>query len=121
MANLTGFRGDTFNLRFSLTTGTPATTVNLTGATVFFTLKERVSDSDAQATVRKNTPAVSGITTGEAGAITVNIPTGESYFFKTGPYHYGIQVKSPINTVQTSVTGIFNIEADVTRRVVPIS
>ena len=120
MANLTGFRGDTLNLRFSLTTGTPAATVNLTGATVFFTLKERISYSDAQATVRKNTLPGSGITTGAAGSVTVNIPTGESYSLKTGPYYYGLQVKTAASTIHTAATGIFNIKADITRRVAPL-
>ena len=118
MANLTGFRGDTFNLPFSLTTGTPAAAINLSGATVFFTLKENVSDSDANATVKKQTPTASGVTilSSGDGTVNVNIPTGESYFFKTGPYYYGLQVKTVTNAVYTAVTGLFNIKADITRR-----
>jgi len=114
MANLTGIRGDTFNLPFSLTTGTSPAAINLSGATVFFTMKERLSDSDAVAPVKKQTPAASGITvvsTGN-GTVSVNIGTGDSALFKTGPYHYGLQVRTATDTVYTTTTGLFNVQGD---------
>ena len=115
MASITGFRGDTFNIGFSVTTGSPGAPVDLSGASVYFTMKERLGDSDANATVKKRTPTVSGVTitsSGE-GTISVNLPTGESYNFKTGPYYYGLQVKTVDNSVYTTTTGRLHVKAAV--------
>lgn len=118
MADITAFRGDTINVDLTIATGSPSAAANLAGATVYFTLKEEVSMTDAQATVRKESPAASGITITDAagGLATVNIGTGDSYYFKTGPYHYGVQLKTASSTVFTIVTGLFNVKADITRR-----
>ena len=118
MADITAFRGDTINVDLTITTGNPSTAADLAGATVYFTLKEEVSMTDAEATVRKESPAASGITiTDEVGGLaTVNIGTGDSYYFKTGPYYYGVQLKTSTNLIHTIVTGLFNVKADITRR-----
>lgn len=118
MADITVFRGDTIDLDLTITTGSNSGAANLSGATLFFTLKERVSDSDAQAALKKQTPSGSGITITNTGAglATVNIPTGDSYYFKTGPYHYGIQLKDASSNIFTITTGLFNVKADITRR-----
>ena len=118
MANITVYRGDTIDLDLTITTGSPSTSADLAGATLYFTLKEQVSMTDAQATVRKESPEASGITITDAagGLATVNIGTGDSYYFKTGPYYYGVQLKDATSNVFTIVTGLFNVLADVTRR-----
>ena len=119
MANITVFRGDTIELDLTITTGSNSGAANLSGADIYFTIKKSPSDPDSKAVVKKETPAASGITvtnTGQ-GLATVNIPTGDSYYFQTGPYYYGIQLKDVSNNVFTIVTGLFNVKADVTRRV----
>ena len=118
MANITVYRGDTIDLDLTITTGSNSSAADLAGATLYFTLKEQVSMTDAQATLKKESPAASGITITDAagGLATVNIPTGDSYYFKTGPYYYGVQLKDATANVFTIVTGLFNVLADVTRR-----
>lgn len=116
MANITVYRGDTIELDLTITTGASSGAANLSGASLYFTLKENISDTTPA--LKKQTPSASGITitnTGQ-GLATVNIPTGDSYSFKTGPYYYGVQLKDDSANIFTIVTGLFNVQADITRR-----
>ena len=118
MADITVFRGDTINLDLTITTGASSGVADLTDATLYFTVKEELSTSTANATIKKQSPTLSGITitTPLSGLATVNISTGDSYYLQTGPYYYGVQLKDSLDAIHTIVTGLFNVKADVTRR-----
>ena len=118
MSEITIFRGDTVDLDLAVTTGSDKVAADLTDSTLYFTVKTDNSVSTANATIKKQSPEASGITITDAanGLATINIPTGDSFYLKTGPYIYGIQLKDSYNSIYTVMTGIFNVKADVTRR-----
>ena len=83
----------------------------------------------------------SGISITDAGngKATLTINTGESWYLQSGPYFYGVQIKitgdygttgtdpdtgmpyvsPPSGSIYTTITGIFNVQPNITRRQFP--
>ena len=111
--NIEIVRGDDFSS--DITFKLDGVVMNITGSTVMFTIKRRVTDSDANAmysqtvTIHKN--PTSGIT-------TISIPDTITTTFDPGDYVYDIQyVAATTGYVTTPVRGTFKVNADTTRRI----
>lgn len=114
--DLTLYRGDTERIRLTLTDpdGVP---VDLTGATLSFTAKERIGDEDDVAPlavdVVDHPEAALGIGEIELAAeATATLTPGARY-------QYDIQLTTAAGDVATLVSGRLKVLADVTRRRLP--
>jgi hypothetical protein len=108
-------RGDdwTYNLAFYSDTAHTAT-INITGWTVFFTVKQHKTDTDAQASLSKTITTHVTPTTGKSKITLTNIDTN----LLNGNYYFDIQVKKSDGIVQTVTIGEIEFTTDITRRIV---
>lgn len=87
--------------------------INITGATVFLTVKEKLSNIDDDAVIAidqtTHTDPTHGIT-----QITIDSTTSASLDEKN--YFYDIRLKQSGGLISTTDTGIFNVSQTVTRR-----
>lgn len=104
-------RGDDkpLTLTFTDINGTP---INITGYTVFFTVKKDYALADAQANISKT---VTSHTNPTSGATTVNL-THDDTDITPGNYYYDVQVKDTSNKITTILVDDFIVQPDVTRR-----
>lgn len=118
MSDLVAVRGDneTYDLTVVLPDGDP---VNLTDATLWFTVKKNKAEPDAAALITKTTEANAGITLanqstdpGEAAIVVLPEDTAK---LVPGTYYFDVQMKSAIGTITTLANGSIDITADVTR------
>jgi len=113
MSELTVYRGDdrTYTLTFSDLNGT----IDISNWTVFFTVKNSDEDADGDALISKtytsgeHTNPISGET-----AITI---TSTDTDMDSGTYWYDIQIKREDDKIRTVTKDLFNVEADISRRV----
>lgn len=112
MTNYSKFRGDdvALNLTFKDSTGAA---INITNYTVFFTLKDRKSDADAQAVLSKN---ITVHTAPVSGQTQIALTAAETAVLK-GTYYYDISYKTGTNgTNKTLDSGVFTFKEDITIR-----
>lgn len=111
IANLSVVRGDDKSYLITITDGDEVA-IDITGWTVFFTVKEDIDDLDAVAKIQKDiithTDPTNGVTT-----ITV---TDVDTALDIGNYYYDVQVKRGDGTIVTILSGVFTIERDITIR-----
>lgn len=104
-------KGDDKNYRLVFTVGTAP--LNLTGYTVFFTLKDDLDDSDEQAKIQVivtvHTDPTNGITNIPLTNVQTKIPTGN--------YVYDIQLRDPIGKITTVIRGQASVVYEVTDRI----
>jgi hypothetical protein len=105
------YRGDDWGmqLHFNNPDGTP---IDITLWTLFFTIKRRKTDSDADAVIRKTTTSFSDPVNGIGSIILTNVET----YNLNGLYYYDFQFKDQNDIVQTIVSGGISFEFDITRR-----
>jgi hypothetical protein len=109
--NLELMRGDykAFNLTFSQ----GGVALNLTGYTLFFTVKESTADDDEDALIAKVVTVHTDPTLGETAvileAVDMDIPAGT--------YQYDFQLVNPTGKPTTVMIGTLTVIADVTRRI----
>lgn len=103
-------RGDSWSK--SLTFSDANGAVDITGWTIFFTLKESPSDDDANALITKDVTSHTDPTNGTT-AIELD-PTDLD--IESGRYHYDMQYKDSGGNVETFLKGQFTVLTDVTRR-----
>ena len=108
-SNLEMYRGDdkTFNVTF---TDADGNAINLTGATVFLTVKKKQTDPDTAAIIAKKVTSHSQATAG----ITAVTVTHTDSNVAVGSYYYDIQLVDSNTTVTTITTGAFTIKRDIT-------
>jgi hypothetical protein len=103
------YRGDTVSYAMTFTTNSVA--MDITGATIWFTLKKSRNDTDAQAVLQKELTSHSdpthGITTMSLTSTDTNIPCGR--------YFYDFQVKTLSGNIFTFLSGTVDVLEDVTR------
>lgn len=87
--------------------------VNLTGATVFFTVKRRKTDSDADALIAKE---VTSHTTPASGQTDIEL-TNEDTDIRPGAYLYDLQVKDNEDRIISINYGTLRVKTDITRRI----
>jgi hypothetical protein len=108
---ITIFRGDDLDITVQINDA-DGNGIDLTGSTLFFTVKSDLTDSDDNAAISKDitshTDAVNGTTEINLSPTDTNI--------SPGGYHYDLQLVDSSGTVITYGKGGFIVQADVTRR-----
>lgn len=99
----------TFTLTFTDENGTA---IDITGYTVFFTVKSAKSDLDAAAKIAKTWSAHSDPTNG----ITTFALEPADTTSLSGMYYFDIQMKDVSSKIYTPMIGYFNVVEDVTLR-----
>ena len=114
-ADLCWTRGDSGRLDVSVTQS-DGTAYNLTGATLFLTVKNALTDADSAAVIRKE------VTTHD------DPEEGESHFdllttdnATAGTRYYDVQLKDSANKIFTLFGGLWKVLADVTVRTAPLT
>lgn len=114
-ADLTWTRNDSGRLDVTVASsdGTP---YDLTGSTLFLTVKTAVSVADASATLRKEVTAHDDAEAGEShfDLATADNPTA-------GTFVYDVQLKTSDSKIYTLFGGIWKVLADVTTRTAPLA
>jgi hypothetical protein len=114
-ADLTWTRGDSGRLDVSVKQA-DGTAYDLTGATLFLTVKNALTDADSAAVIRKEVVAHDDATQGQshfAIATTDNATNGRRF--------YDVQLKDAAGGVFTLFGGLWNVTADVTTRTAPLA
>jgi hypothetical protein len=113
-ADLFWTRGDSGRLDVTVKDA-DGTAYDLTGVTLFLTVKTGLTVADASATIRKEVTSHD-----DAGA-------GESHFdlattdnATAGTYYYDVQLKTSDSKVYTLFGGLWKVLADVTTRTAPL-
>jgi hypothetical protein len=108
-------RGDSGRLDVTVTQS-DGTAYDLTGATLFLTVKNSLADADSVAVIRKE------VTTHDAPL------AGESHFeilttdnATAGTRFYDVQLKDSTNKIFTLFGGVWRVVADVTVRTAPLA
>jgi hypothetical protein len=111
ITELSIFRGDdkTWTLNFKDVVGNA---IDITGATVFFTVKENKADSDNDSLIKKDQSSHSDPTNGKTTITLTNSDTN----IRVGNYHYDFQLVDSVGLVTTVLSGIFKITQDITTR-----
>lgn len=109
--NLTLIRRDDVDLDVTFTDkdGEP---IDLTGCTVFFTMKRKVSDTDEDAIIQKEVTSHTDPTAGETRISLTNDETD----ITPRHYFYDIQVEDTNSKIISSTVGQIKITQDVTIR-----
>jgi hypothetical protein len=104
-------RGDTWSrlIEFENEDGN---SIDITGWTIFFTVKSEIDDPDIDAVISKTITVLSNPTAGEAEIELTPTDTAQTI----GSYLYDIQVKTAANEIFTVLEGILTITQDVTQR-----
>jgi hypothetical protein len=103
--------GDTKGYNFTFTTDT-GMRKDITGWTVYFTVKHRTSDSDDDALLTKDVSSHDKPTEGETSFVLSSTETA----VEPGVYVYDMQVKRDTNTVTTFMKGTIEFTEEVTQR-----
>lgn len=115
MAKIKLTRGDsrTINVPYLSSSGTA---LDLTGATVFFTVNATDSPTDDTAAVISKT--ITSISNPTLGIATISLTNADTQNITPGEYYYDVQVKDAAGNVTSSKRDKFIIISDVTRRIV---
>lgn len=107
-------RGDTGRVDITVT-GEDGTPYDLTGATLFLTVKNAFSDADSAAVIRKEVTAHDDATAGESH---FDLTTADNATAATR--YYDVQLKTATNDIWTLFGGVWRVLADVTTRTAPL-
>jgi len=109
--DLTVYKGDdkTYTLTF---VDADSAAIDITGYTVFFTVKTNKTDTDANAQISKTVTSHSNPT----GGITTITLTNSDTDLTPKRYHYDIQLKDTSSLITTVVVGTFILLQDITVR-----
>ena len=112
MATLSVYRGDSKTYNLTFTDG--GTALDITGYTIFFTVKVIVDDSadDTNAVISKTVTSHTDPTNG----ITEIVLSPTDTDIDVGTYDYDMQYKTDTGDIVTFEKGNYKILADVTRR-----
>lgn len=109
--DLTVYRGDdkTYNLTFTDSNGDA---IDITGYTIFFTVKNNKTDSDDDAVIKKDITSHIDPTNGKTQIILTDIDTA----IAIKRYFYDIQLKDVSGLITTVLEDAFIIVQDITIR-----
>lgn len=113
MGKLTARRGDTTTITVVYTLNGVA--VDLTDATVFFTVKPTLPTDDSDDSAAIITETVTSHSDPTAGTTIIELSAAQMTV-NAGNYHYDIQVKDSDDNITTIDVGTFKVLPDVTRR-----
>ena len=112
--DITFYRGDDISFNMAFTADDDITPLDITGWTIFFTIKNNKSDTDAKAVLKKEFSNFAAPLTGIAPIIVSHVETDG---FK-GNYYYDFQVKRLDGTILTISNGSITFKEDITRRII---
>jgi hypothetical protein len=114
-ADLCWTRGDSGRLDVTVTQSDGAA-YNLTGATLFLTVKNALTDADSAAVIRKEVTAHDAATSGEShfDLLTTDNATNGRRF-------YDVQLKDSTAKIFTLFGGLWTVTQDVTTRTAPLA
>ena len=114
-ADLCWTRGDSGRLDVSVKQSDGAA-YDLTGATLFLTVKNALTDADSAAVIRKEVTAHDDAEEGEShfDLLTTDNATA-------GTRYYDVQLKDSANKIFTLFGGLWKVLADVTVRTAPLT
>ena len=112
LKDLSNLRGDTAKYTLTITKA-DGTAQDITGWTVWMTIKAAFSDTDAQAKVQK---IVTTHTNPTGGVTTITILASDTTAL-SGTYYYDIQIKKTDATIETVLYGDYVISEDITRSI----
>jgi len=104
-------RGDTWSKTLYFNDENDAN-IDITGWTIFLTVKAKADDPDSSAVISKTITTFSNPTAGIAEIELTPIDTNQAI----GNYVYDIQVKTNVGEIYTIVEGILTIIKDITQR-----
>lgn len=108
------YRGDTFNLTLPVTLN--GAVYDITGSTLFFTVKNKVSDLDAAALTQKKTGQGITHTSPSSGIAVLAVPSTETDVWPTNKaLPYDVQLKTTANEIFTLETGFITVLPEITR------
>lgn len=112
---ITRKRGDDYDETFAVKDADGAA-VDITGATISFTVKDRFSDAQASAILKKTSASAAEleITNGAGGLFTVHFTTAEMRALELGEYAYDVEVLLSGGKTHTPAQDLFIIVGDVT-------
>ena len=109
------YRGD--DLRYDITIKNGSTPVDITGDTIFFTIKQYVDSDDSADENALVKDTVTEHTDAQGGISEVHIPGSETTGIKTGMYMFDVQWKrGSSGDITTLVSGTILVKPDITRR-----
>lgn len=100
----------TLTITFTDQDGAP---INLTGATVFLTVKENPTDPDSEALIATSW---SSHTDPTAGVTAVTLSSGQTNI-PTGSYYYDFQIRDGGGAIQSTKKGTLIVLQDITERI----
>lgn len=114
-ADLCWTRGDSGRLDVSVKQA-DGTAYNLTGSTLFLTVKNALTDADSAAAIRKEVTAHDDAAEGEShfDLLTTDNATAATRY-------YDVQLKTSDSKVYTLFGGLWKVLADVTTRTAPLA
>lgn len=116
--NISIIRGDTNRFEISVTSDLDGSVVDLTGASVWFTLKKSRDDTDENKIFQKTVGAGVLIADPAGGVVRVTIEASDSVSLSPlRLYAYDLQVKTATNDIFTPISGTVSVVADVTRAI----
>ncbi len=107
------YRGDTFPCTLTFT-DSAGVAIDITGYSVYFTLKRSEEDLDTSAVLQKTITVHSNPTN---GITTFTLSATETNGLR-GSYFYDIQIKNTTSQIFTILKGQFTSNVDITRTVV---
>jgi hypothetical protein len=115
MADIKDFyRGDTQRYRLTLTDAETGDPIDITGGSMWFTMKAKITDNDADAVVQKH---VTSHIDPANGVTEVVVEASDTVDTKPGTYYYDFQYVDSIGNVKTILAGKVKLLSDVTRTV----
>jgi len=108
-------RGDSGRLDVTVTQS-DGTAYDLTGATLFLTVKNSLTDADSAAVIRKEVTAHDDATAGESHFEILTTDNATA-----GVRFYDVQLKDSANKIFTLFGGVWRVVADVTVRTAPLA
>lgn len=114
-ADLCWTRGDSGRLDVTVTQA-DGTAYDITGATLFLTVKNALTDADSAAAIRKEVTAHDDAAAGEShfDLLTTDNATAATRY-------YDVQLKTSDSKVYTLFGGLWKVLADVTTRTAPLA
>jgi hypothetical protein len=114
-ADLCWTRGDSGRLDVTVTQS-DGTAYDLSGATLFLTVKNSLADTDSVAVIRKEVAAHDNATAGESHFEILTTDNATA-----GVRFYDVQLKDSDNKIFTLFGGVWRVVADVTARTTPLA
>ena len=105
-------RGDTISLPITIK-DSDGVAIDITGATVFFTIKSDETLADTSASVSKT---VTSHPAPASGQTTVELDPTDTEDLTAGIYYWDIQIKYSDDTIQSTKAQQVRVLADITRR-----